>query len=301
MLWGYVNFSQFLIIWSGNISEETPFYLRRLQGGWQVMAVGSPRLPLRPALRAAALARPQAQREDARRGGGADAGDAARRPLLADRPRPRRPRPRERAAAGPLDGPRRRRSGSAACGFSSSPARRARRPVLPMGEPEVRELLAAAPGGGALNDPSSKHTEPAGPRTAATRRPTPTPGTPTAPASTSSAPWSCRRWSWSRCTASSPARRRGSRRRRRRSPRADREAARRRLPAPRHVRAGGPRRVPRAGGRPPDELRLGREGQGHRAHADRRGDEDRGRARALPTVPGGREPRPRRAGAGGAR
>ena len=40
MLWAYVNFSQFLIIWSGNISEETPFYLRRLQGGWQVLAIG---------------------------------------------------------------------------------------------------------------------------------------------------------------------------------------------------------------------------------------------------------------------
>jgi len=39
MLWGYVNFSQFLIIWSGNLSEETPFYLRRMQGGWQVVAV----------------------------------------------------------------------------------------------------------------------------------------------------------------------------------------------------------------------------------------------------------------------
>jgi hypothetical protein len=39
MLWGYVNFSQFLIVWSGNVSEETPFYLHRLQGGWQVMAV----------------------------------------------------------------------------------------------------------------------------------------------------------------------------------------------------------------------------------------------------------------------
>jgi hypothetical protein len=39
MLWGYVNFSQFLIIWSGNLSEETPFYLRRLQGGWQVVAL----------------------------------------------------------------------------------------------------------------------------------------------------------------------------------------------------------------------------------------------------------------------
>lgn len=39
MLWAYVNFSQFLIVWSGNISEETPFYLRRLQGGWQVLAI----------------------------------------------------------------------------------------------------------------------------------------------------------------------------------------------------------------------------------------------------------------------
>jgi len=40
MLWGYVNFSQFLIVWSGNVSEETPFYVRRLHGGWHVVAVG---------------------------------------------------------------------------------------------------------------------------------------------------------------------------------------------------------------------------------------------------------------------
>ncbi len=39
MLWAYVNFSQLLIIWSGNVSEETPFYVRRLQGGWQLIAV----------------------------------------------------------------------------------------------------------------------------------------------------------------------------------------------------------------------------------------------------------------------
>jgi hypothetical protein len=39
MLWGYVNFSQFLIIWSGNTSEETPFYLARMHGGWGVVAV----------------------------------------------------------------------------------------------------------------------------------------------------------------------------------------------------------------------------------------------------------------------
>ncbi|HTX53178.1 MAG TPA: hypothetical protein VMD08_07200 [Candidatus Baltobacteraceae bacterium] len=38
MLWAYIAFSQFLIIWSGNLLEEIPFYLRRLQGGWQIIA-----------------------------------------------------------------------------------------------------------------------------------------------------------------------------------------------------------------------------------------------------------------------
>jgi hypothetical protein len=39
MLWGYVNFSQFLIVWSGNLSEETPFYVHRLHGAWQTVAI----------------------------------------------------------------------------------------------------------------------------------------------------------------------------------------------------------------------------------------------------------------------
>jgi hypothetical protein len=39
MLWGYVNFSQFLIVWSGNVSEETPFYLNRMHGGWNALAL----------------------------------------------------------------------------------------------------------------------------------------------------------------------------------------------------------------------------------------------------------------------
>jgi hypothetical protein len=38
MLWAYLNLSQFLIVWSGNLSEETPFYLQRLQGGWQYVS-----------------------------------------------------------------------------------------------------------------------------------------------------------------------------------------------------------------------------------------------------------------------
>lgn len=40
MVWAYFNFSQFLIIWSGNIPEETTWYIRRMHGGWGVIGVG---------------------------------------------------------------------------------------------------------------------------------------------------------------------------------------------------------------------------------------------------------------------
>ncbi len=35
MLWAYFNLSQFLIIWSANLPEEIPWYLRRMSGGWE--------------------------------------------------------------------------------------------------------------------------------------------------------------------------------------------------------------------------------------------------------------------------
>jgi hypothetical protein len=35
MLWAYTSFSQFLIMWSGNIAEEVVWYLRRSNGGWE--------------------------------------------------------------------------------------------------------------------------------------------------------------------------------------------------------------------------------------------------------------------------
>jgi hypothetical protein len=38
MLWAYMHLSQFLIVWSGNLPEEIPWYLRRSQGGWQLVA-----------------------------------------------------------------------------------------------------------------------------------------------------------------------------------------------------------------------------------------------------------------------
>ena len=34
MLWAYLEFSQFLIIWAGNLSVEIPWYLRRMKGVW---------------------------------------------------------------------------------------------------------------------------------------------------------------------------------------------------------------------------------------------------------------------------
>ena len=34
MVWAYFNFSQWLIIWAGNLPNEITFYLTRLNGGW---------------------------------------------------------------------------------------------------------------------------------------------------------------------------------------------------------------------------------------------------------------------------
>ncbi len=39
MVWAYFNFSQFLIIWSGNIPEETGWYIDRMQLGWGVVGM----------------------------------------------------------------------------------------------------------------------------------------------------------------------------------------------------------------------------------------------------------------------
>jgi hypothetical protein len=39
MLWAYLNFSQFLIVWSGNLPEEIPWYIERMRGGWGVIAI----------------------------------------------------------------------------------------------------------------------------------------------------------------------------------------------------------------------------------------------------------------------
>lgn len=39
MLWAYLSFSQWLIIWAGNLPEEIHWYLDRIRGGWGAVAV----------------------------------------------------------------------------------------------------------------------------------------------------------------------------------------------------------------------------------------------------------------------
>lgn len=39
MLWAYMSFSQLLIIWAGNLPEEITYYLHRISGGWNVVAI----------------------------------------------------------------------------------------------------------------------------------------------------------------------------------------------------------------------------------------------------------------------
>lgn len=36
MLWGYITLSQYLIIWSANLTEETHYYIARTQHGWNI-------------------------------------------------------------------------------------------------------------------------------------------------------------------------------------------------------------------------------------------------------------------------
>ena len=40
MLWAYMSFSQYLIIWMGNLAEEVPWYLERSYGGWRLVSGG---------------------------------------------------------------------------------------------------------------------------------------------------------------------------------------------------------------------------------------------------------------------
>ena len=39
MIWAYLSFSQYLIIYSGNLPEENVWYIHRIQGGWKYAGI----------------------------------------------------------------------------------------------------------------------------------------------------------------------------------------------------------------------------------------------------------------------
>lgn len=39
MFWAYISLSQFIIIWNGNLAEETPWYIKRFSNGWEILSV----------------------------------------------------------------------------------------------------------------------------------------------------------------------------------------------------------------------------------------------------------------------
>jgi hypothetical protein len=39
MVWAYLSFSQYLLIWSGNLPEEVPWYKSRFDGGWKYVGL----------------------------------------------------------------------------------------------------------------------------------------------------------------------------------------------------------------------------------------------------------------------
>ena len=57
----YLTFAEFLIIWSGNVPDEIPWYLNRIHGGWWYICSLDFCLPLADPVLPAALARSEAR------------------------------------------------------------------------------------------------------------------------------------------------------------------------------------------------------------------------------------------------
>jgi hypothetical protein len=85
MVWAYFSFSQLLVIWSGNLPEEIPWYIKRFGGGWQYIGVALVLLQFALPFALLLVTRPQTQFQTAARGGDCGHRDAVRGSVLGGR------------------------------------------------------------------------------------------------------------------------------------------------------------------------------------------------------------------------
>ena len=137
MLWAYLSFSQFLIIWSGNLPEEIPWYLERMPGGWQAVSRSRSSSGTSRCRSAAAVARPQAQPRLLAKVAVVVLVDAPRGPHLAGRTDVRAPR-----ASRFTGWTSRCRSAWPASGCSCSRGTLRSRALLPVNDPYFKEAFA---------------------------------------------------------------------------------------------------------------------------------------------------------------
>ena len=83
MLWTYFAFSQYLIIWSANLPEETTWYVARTHGGWGTIALDHRDSAIRISVHDAVVAGDEKERAEAGDAGRSDSGDANPRRDLA--------------------------------------------------------------------------------------------------------------------------------------------------------------------------------------------------------------------------
>ncbi len=76
MLWAYFAFSQLLIVWAGNLTDEIPWYLRRIGTSWGWLGVAAYRTRVHRSIPAAAVQACETQRDAALLGGRTDYCDA---------------------------------------------------------------------------------------------------------------------------------------------------------------------------------------------------------------------------------
>ena len=104
MLWAYFSFSQYLIIWSGDLPHEIAWYQDRLQTGWRTVGVAAGRRALRRAVSRAAVAAGQAHRRGPRESGDRHPGRPPDRSVLAHRAGVSHARPVRQLARHPAAG-----------------------------------------------------------------------------------------------------------------------------------------------------------------------------------------------------